>query len=362
MKFKEHIKLAPFTTFKIGGEARFFCVVKNQFDAQEAFNFAKEKNLETFVLGGGSNLVVSDNGFKGLVMKVEGSGIEIVSENETEVLLKVSAGENWDKVVEFTVKNSWWGLENLSHIPGSTGAIAVQNVGAYGQEAKNIIKSVGVYDTQNHTINVIDGQDCEFEYRKSIFNSTEKGRYIIFDVTFKLSKTPRPILNYRDLQNKFSQATPTLNEIRQTVIEIRDKKFPFPNSAKKGNAGSFFKNPFLNFKEYATLKTTIASVFGEEKAVALEAKKFLEKDQIKIPAAFLLDICGLKNLELGGASINQNQPLVIVNSSGGAKAKSVLELASKVLQKIHSQTGILLKIEPELLGFSEKELKVLNVV
>lgn len=361
MKFEENVKLAPYTTFKIGGEASFFCVVKNQFDAQEAFEFAKEKNLETFVLGGGSNLVVSDNGFKGLVMKVEGSGIEIVSENETEILLKVSAGENWDKVVEFTVKNNWWGLENLSHIPGSTGAIAVQNVGAYGQEAKNIIKSVGVYDMQNHTINVIEARECKFEYRKSIFNKQEKGRYIIFDVTFKLSKTPQPILNYRDLQNKFLGAIPTLDEIRKTIIETRDKKFPFPNSAKKGNAGSFFKNPILKPREYGILKTTIASVFGEEKALALETKIFLEKNQIKVPAAFLLDICGLKNLEHEGAVINENQPLVIVNSSGEAKAESVLELASKVLKKVHSQTGILLKIEPELLGFTEGELKILNV-
>lgn len=362
MKFEENVKLAPYTTFKIGGEARFFCVVKNQFQAQEAFNFAKEKHLDTFVLGGGSNLVISDNGFKGLVMKVEGSGIEIISESETEVLLKVSAGENWDRVVEFTVKNNWWGLENLSHIPGSTGAIAVQNVGAYGQEAKNIIKSVGVYDTLNHTINVIDGKDCEFEYRKSIFNSTKKGRYIIFDVTFKLSKIPKPILNYRDLQNRFFETTPSLNEIRKAVIEIRDKKFPFPNSPKKGNAGSFFKNPILNPKEFEILKTTIASIFGQEKAAVLEEKKFIEKDMIKVPAAFLLDICGLKNMEHEGVKINENQPLVIVNASGEAEAKNVLWLAAKVLQKVHSQTGITLKIEPELLGFTETELNVLNVV
>src|ERR1700687_3131690 len=142
MQIQENVLLAPFTTFKIGGAAWFFCVVNNQFDALEAYEFAKGRELETFVLGGGSNVLVSDDGFKGLVLKVENKGIEISFEDEKAVLLKVASGEVWDEVVKFAVKNNWWGIENLSHIPGSTGAIAVQNVGAYGQEAKDVIDSV----------------------------------------------------------------------------------------------------------------------------------------------------------------------------------------------------------------------------
>src|SRR3989338_306012 len=145
MEITENIKLAPYTTFKIGGRARVFCTVKDQFEALEAFEFANKRNLDVFVLGGGSNLLISDEGFNGLVARVENKGIEILHEDDSSVVLKIASGEKWDEVVKFAVKNNWWGIENLSHIPGGTGAIAVQNVGAYGQEAKHIIKSVTVF-------------------------------------------------------------------------------------------------------------------------------------------------------------------------------------------------------------------------
>jgi len=188
MEIKEQVLLAPYTTFKIGGPAKFFCVVNDQFDALQAYEFAKDKKLKTFVLGGGSNVLISDAGFDGLVMKVENRGIEIVKQDADFVWLKVASGEVWDEVVKFAVKNNWWGIENLSHIPGSTGAIAVQNVGAYGQEAKAVIESVTVFDRESHNINQILKQDCGFAYRQSIFNSTSRGKYIIFYITFKLTK------------------------------------------------------------------------------------------------------------------------------------------------------------------------------
>ena len=249
MEIKENIKLAPYTTFKIGGPAKFLGVVKDQFDALQAFEFAKDKSLATLVLGGGSNLLISDDGFEGLVMKVENRGIEILNQNENQVLLKVASGEVWDEVVKFAVQNGWWGIENLSHIPGSTGAIAVQNVGAYGQEAKNVIESVTVFDRQTGQITSIDNAGCGFSYRSSIFNTAYKGRYIIFYINFILQKNGQPNLSYRDLQKKFNGQNPSLQEIRQAVTEIRDTKFPFPTEAKKGNAGSFFKNPILAKEE-----------------------------------------------------------------------------------------------------------------
>ena len=351
MQIQENVLLAPYTTFKIGGLARYFCIVKDQFDALEAYEFAQKHKLNVFILGGGSNLLVSDQGFNGLVIKVVNKGIEILSEEENKVLLKVASGEVWDEAVAFAVKNNWWGMENLSHIPGSTGAIAVQNVGAYGQEASKIITEVSVFDTKTHQIISISNADCGFAYRQSIFNTSQKGRYIIFHIVFSLSKTTQPILSYRDLQNKFSGASPSLKEIRQAIIEIRDKKFPFPLQAKNGNAGSFFKNPILTQQEYKNLLNVLGKNFGAEVGENLQKKKFEENGQIKIPAAYLIDICGLKDLQSGGAAINKNQPLVIVNQTGSATAADVLALAEKVKTEVNRKTGILLKFEPEFLGF-----------
>ena len=351
MNILRDILLAPYTTFKIGGPARYFCIVSDQFDALEAFEFAEKHQLQTFVLGGGSNLLVSDEGFNGLVIKVENKGIEIVSQDDNQVLIKAASGEAWDEVVSFTVRNDWWGMENLSHIPGSTGAIAVQNVGAYGQEAKNIIESVLVFNRETHEIQSLNNNDCQFGYRSSIFNTGQKGKYIIFYISFKLSKTAKPILNYRDLKLRFPEGEMALNEIRQAVIKIRDIKFPFPSKAKNGNAGSFFKNPVLNEHSFAKLMTQISLVFGKNTVDSLTEKKFEEAGAIKIPAAFLIEICGLKDLHSGGAAINHNQPLVIINKTGNATAKDVLNLADKVKSIIMDKTGIELRFEPELIGF-----------
>lgn len=368
MKILENILLAPYTTFKIGGPAKYFCVVKDQFDALEAHELAREKNLKVFVLGGGSNVLISDEGFNGLVIKVENKGVEVLHEDQSSIILKIASGENWDEVVKFAVKNNWWGIENLSHIPGSTGAIAVQNVGAYGQEASNLIKSVTVFDKETRQILELDNASCGFLYRKSIFNTKSKGKYIIFYITLRLSKIPEPILSYRDLNSRFSHQNPAIDEIRRAVVEIRDKKYPFPTEAKKGNAGSFFKNPVLDEIDFKNLKVRIASIFGEERAGILESKVFRSpfsspsggegegRGEIKIPAAFLMELCGLKDLKEGGAKINYNQPLVIINETGTAAAKDVLNLAQKVMNTVYEKTGIRLQTEPELIGFSKKEL------
>ncbi|MDR3642996.1 MAG: UDP-N-acetylmuramate dehydrogenase [Candidatus Doudnabacteria bacterium] len=351
MKIDQDIILASYTTFKIGGPARFFCVVKDQFDALQAFEFAREKHLKTFVLGGGSNILVSDEGFDGLVIRVVNKGIEVLSESDDNVLLKVASGEVWDEVVKFAVTNNWWGIENLSHIPGSTGAIAVQNVGAYGQEAGNVLEAVTVFNKDTHQILSLSSDSCGFGYRKSIFNSSEKGKYIIFDITFNLAKNSHANLEYRDLKTRFGGKNPSLADVRQAVIEIRNKKFPFPTEAIKGNAGSFFKNPVLTADEYLDLQTKITVEFGQFSSDELGKKKFSDNGQIKIPAAFLIEICGLKNLQSGGAAINKNQPLVIINADGKATAKDVLDLAEKVRQSVREKTGVELKFEPELIGF-----------
>ena len=356
MEIQENVTLAPYTTFKIGGEAKYFCEIKDQLDALNAFEFAGDKNVPVFVLGGGSNVLFSDSGFYGLVARVVNKGIEVISENEEDVVLKVASGEVWDEVVKFAVNNQWWGIENLSHIPGSTGAIAVQNVGAYGQEAKNVIEQVTVFNKDTHQIASLNNTECGFEYRSSVFNASEKGKYIIFYITFKLSKKPTPILTYRDLKTKFETIAPSLSNIRQAVIEIRDKKYPFPTNAKNGNAGSFFKNVLLALEEFKALKSHIGAVFGTESAEILEKRVFAEPPKVKVPSAYLLELCGLKDVAVGGAKINHNQPLVVVNETGTATAEDVLSLAKKVISEVYAKIGAKLKIEPELVGFSPDEI------
>ncbi len=341
-------------------------MVGDQFDALEAYEFAKNHQLKTFVLGGGSNILVSDEGFNGLVIKVVNKGIEVINNNDNDVLLKVASGEVWDEVVKFAVKNNWWGIENLSRIPGSTGAIAVQNVGAYGQEASKVIESVAVFNKETHQILNLPAANCGFAYRQSIFNSADKGKHIIFNIVFKLEKNGKPNLDYRDLKMKFQGQSPKPDQIRQEIIAIRDKKFPFPKEAKLGNAGSFFKNPILSPEAYQALKDRVLGEFGKEKVDELEKKKFLDStiltavkivlkenqlNLVKVPAAFLIDLCGLKNLQSGGAGINPNQPLVIINQTGQATARDVLNLANIVRQTVLAKTGIELQFEPELIGF-----------
>ncbi|HVY68175.1 MAG TPA: UDP-N-acetylmuramate dehydrogenase [Patescibacteria group bacterium] len=352
MNIEENRPLAPLTTFHIGGLARYFCTVTDQAEALQALDFARGRVLPVFILGGGSNILVSDEGFAGLVIKVESKGLEVAGQTDRTISLRVGAGEVWDEVAGFAAAHDWWGVENLSHIPGSTGAIAVQNVGAYGQEAKNVIASVEVLDSRTGQMLTLDRKECGFAYRRSIFNSSQKGRYLIFYVNFVLSPQPQPQLSYRDLRERFAGRQPGLAEIRQAVTEIRDRKFPFPVEARLGNAGSFFKNPTLDAGGYRGLAEQLAVRFGSEAAARLDRIKFEEGSAFKVPAAFLIDLCGLKNLRRGGAAINAAQPLVLLNETGEASAADVLALAGEVKDSVYRQTGINLAFEPELIGFT----------
>ena len=360
MQILENVILAPYTTFKIGGPARWFCDVQSIEDAEEALAFARKTGLEIFILGGGSNLLISDRGFNGLVMRVLLKGKSLQREDSESAYIKIAAGENWDSVVAWTVDNGWWGAENLSHIPGSCGAIAVQNVGAYGQEASRLIQAVRVLDTQNLAVKDLANPECGFSYRHSIFNSEQKGRYIILDIVLKLSKQPQPLLGYRDIEARFKDRQPDLRAIREAVIDIRNAKYPFPSAAKNGNAGSFFKNLQLPVAEYETFLEKVAHEFGRLAAEALDKKKFPDgPGSLKLPAAAIIDLCGLKDLSNRGAKINHNQPLVIINETGQASASDVLGLAGQVVTEVWRKLGVKLSVEPVLLGFDPEETAAL---
>jgi UDP-N-acetylmuramate dehydrogenase len=324
MKIIEGKSLAPFTTFRIGGDARFFCAVENKEDLQKAINFAKEKSLPIFIFGGGSNILVSDKGFDGLVVKIDIKGIEKL-ENDS---VRAGAGENWDDFVGWAVSNGYGGLENLSLIPGTVGAAPVQNIGAYGVEVGNLIESVEVFDVKENAFKNLEHKECHFSYRDSLFKK-EKGRYIIVSVLFTLKKkNTKPDISYKDLKEYFKDTSESsIVEVRAAVIAIRTAKLP--DVRKVGTAGSFFKNPIISNEKYLGLKETYP-----------ELPNFPESDgRVKIPLAWIIDkICGLKGKRFGKAGIHETQALVIVNH-GAASFEDVEKVAREVEKEVKEKTG-----------------------
>jgi len=368
MDIQENVLLKNYTGFKIGGSARYFAVAKSVAEIQQAVTFAREQGLQLLVLGGGTNMLVSDNGFNGFVLKIETTGTEFKKDDDT-VVITAQAGESWDGLVAEAVKRELWGIENLSHIPGTVGAFVIQNVGAYGQDASQVVESVQVFDTATNTVGSVTKEDCYFSYRITVFNSLMKGRFIILSVTIRLSKTPKPNMKYADVHRYFNPGcdvadhdhghenfAPELDEIREAIIAIRNKKFTLPTIIP--NSGSFFKNLLLNEAEYQVLEKHVQKNFSEQDIKKLQSYKnrLTKSEVIKIPTAFLIDLCKLKGVTVGGAKVNETQPLVIINYDGNATALDVLSLMQKERQVVFNRTGIEIKPEPELIGFTKEEL------
>ena len=343
MYFEENRPLKLLTTFKIGGPARFFAEISDPVELQEAFEFAETRNLPVLILGGGSNMLVSDRGFEGLVIHVSNHGITPVPQEVSlcsDSEIRVASGEVWDDIVKFAVEHNLWGIENLSRIPGRTGAVAVQNVGAYGQEIKDVLVNVEVFDRATKAFRTLSNEECQFTYRKSIFNTTEKSRYVILYTTLRLSKVPNPNLSYPDVKKWFDgNPAPSLHEIRYAIKEIRDKKFPFPAESIEGNAGSFFKNSVLTKEEYEKLENKFAQNLPEhvERLKAIRARS--EGTEIKIPSAFIFEACGLKGFRRGDVQLNPTQPVIVLNVTGEATANEVLSLVCEVRATAEERRG-----------------------
>lgn len=361
MSIQESEPLKPFTTFKIGGPARYFASVASVQDFRAAADFAARNSLPLFVLGGGSNILVSDAGFPGVVAHPDCRGIGIAREDPESVTLEVNAAETWDDLVRFTVEHGWWGIENLSHIPGQAGAALVQNIGAYGQQVSDVVQSAQVFEIATGAPRILSVAECGFGYRRSIFNTTARGKLIIQALTLRLYKQGIPQLDYPDVRTYFQKLgipKPSLQEIRKAIISIRDGKFPYPREERGGNAGSFFKNLSLSSDEYSALYGKIRVNCPAQDLARLEELRSRSPlaSSIKIPTAFLISICGLKGYKIGGAKVNESQPLVLLNE-GGATAENVLELARHVRRTVWQRSGMKIEIEPELVGFSAKELE-----
>ncbi len=323
MQIQENIPLKDHTTFHIGGPARYFSLVSTIDKMREVVGFARDKKLPILVLGGGSNMLVSDKGFDGVVIHPKLFGFEIDGER-----VKIAASENWDECAKRIVEAGLWGIENLSFVPGSAAGLAVQNVGAYAQEASDVIESVEVFDLKLKAKSYKLKADCQFGYRRSIFNTTEKGRYVILGLMLKLLKNGLPITSY-------GLRPGTLQEMRDQVVALRKAKGQDPS--EYWSAGSFFKNPIVTEEQYAKLPVGTPRYAGE--------------GGIKVPAGFLLDkICNLKGMTVGGAKLSELQVINIINFNR-ATAEDVLNLFKKARNIVYQKTGIMLENEPELVGF-----------
>jgi len=336
--WKENEPLHKHTTLRVGGVARFFAHVTNEQELDQAVGYAQENNLPITVLGGGSNVLVSDEGLAGLTILMQISGIT-TEIDAGKVMLTAAAGEQFDDVVAHAVGKEYWGLENLSHIPGSTGAVPVQNVGAYGVEVADLIASVRVYNITQRKYEVLTNTECSFGYRDSIFKKEVGKHYIVTEVTFLLTTEHSPNLEYKDLQTKFSGTDPSIQEVRDAVIEIRSKKFPDWHVV--GTAGSFFKNPVIQREKFNELKDTYPELPGFPNA----------EGNVKVPLGWILDkVLHLKGVGSGNVEQYQGQALVLVNK-GGARASEIIDHANSVAQKVYDTTGIEVEWEVTKVGF-----------
>ncbi|KKW09512.1 MAG: UDP-N-acetylenolpyruvoylglucosamine reductase [Candidatus Kaiserbacteria bacterium GW2011_GWA2_49_19] len=343
---QENIPLSEHTTFKLGGRARYFFRVHSIKETREALDFARENSLPFFVLGGGSNLLVSENGFSGVIIKNEILGLSF-KEEAGGTLVTAGAGENWDNFVSECVSLGLYGLENLSGIPGTVGAAPVQNIGAYGVEAKDSIVSVETLEADTDAVRNFSAAECGFGYRDSFFKTAEGKSYIITGVTFRLKENGVSNLGYKDLKNYFGAVkaalTPSLSDVRKAVLEIRSKKFP--DLKTTGTAGSFFKNPIIPQAQFDELKKRFPDLPG----FPLQTTNY-KLQTIKIPLAWILDnILHLKGFMDGPVGLHEAQPLVIVHTGGG-NAEDVRRLAKDVASKIKDATGVEVSWEVEYLG------------
>jgi UDP-N-acetylmuramate dehydrogenase len=350
MKIQENVVLAPLTTIQVGGPARYLVKAASEDDVREAVDFAQAQGLPLFVLGGGSNLVVADSGWPGLVLKIAIGGITRRAEGGT-VLFDAGAGVDWDEFVAQAVAHNCAGVECLSGIPGSVGGTPVQNVGAYGQEVSETIESVRALDLREDRVVVLPEEACHFFYRTSIFNSTELGRYIILRVTYRLTLEGTPSLKYGDLQKHFaaSDRPPSLAQVREAVRQIRRSKgmLIVTGDADCRSAGSFFKNPVLGEAQFRNLARR-----AESKHLKVPSYPALDA-QRKVSAAWLVEHSGFaKGFTLGAAGISHKHALALINT-GRASAADIVRLKERIQDGVKAAWGIALEAEPVFVGFCD---------
>jgi UDP-N-acetylmuramate dehydrogenase len=348
VSIQQNIPLAPYTTLQIGGPARYFAQVHTEPELIEFVGFARERNLPIFVLGGGSNLLVSDSGFDGIVLHIAIHQPLASIDRDGFLYEIVPAGIQWNDFVLSVCEQGISGIECLAGIPGSVGGTPVQNVGAYGQEVSETIASVRVLDLETMQFVDLSNAECGFAYRRSIFNTTHRGRYIVTAVTFRFDTARTPHLTYADLTRHFAGAQPTPIEVYHAVRGIRHSKGMLLVDGEPDcrSAGSFFKNPVVD----SSVLDRIASALdiAKEKIPHWPA----ENNEIKLPAAWLLERAGfVKDYAMGNAAISSRHTLALVNR-GNATSADIIALRNAIQMKVAELFGIQLEQEPVQLGES----------
>ncbi|MBN2665601.1 MAG: UDP-N-acetylmuramate dehydrogenase [Bacteroidales bacterium] len=332
----ERISLRKFNTYGINVKADRLAAFKLEDNAVRFFRQHKETEQNYLVLGGGSNILFTGD-FHGTIIHPEMEGIAMEGKSGSDIIVSAGAGVSWDNLVESTVKNGLGGLENMSLIPGCVGAVAVQNIGAYGVEVKDVIESVKAISLADGSIREFTGDECKFGYRDSVFKHELKGKYLITKILFRLSTRPKLCLEYGSLKDELSKlGSISLANIRKIVISTRQAKLPDPEQI--GNAGSFFKNPLVSeaFLESVQKKYPKIPVFRDRSG------------GVKIPAGWLIEQCGWKGKRIGDAGIHEKQALVIVNH-GNATGRELLDLSEKVRKSVADAFGIDLEREVEVI-------------
>lgn len=334
MQIQKDFDLKPYNTFGISALCDRFIDFDTVEGLLQLLPLIDTDTQQVMTIGAGSNLLLTGD-YHGTVIHSAMTDIE-VKQGADHVLIRCGAGVNWDKLTQMTVANGWHGLENLAYIPGEVGASAVQNIGAYGVEVKSFITRVEAIEIATGRITAFDNHECEYAYRDSIFKNQLKDRYVITHVTYKLSKSFDPMLDYCDIRKVLEAkgiSQPTPEQLRTTIIEIRKNKLPDPQEV--GNAGSFFVNPVIPLEQYESLKVLYPQIPGY----------VIDGIQVKVPAAWMIEQCGFKGQTYGRVGVHEKQALVLVNR-GGADGKEVVHLCEMIQTAVNDKFGV--KIHPEV--------------
>jgi UDP-N-acetylmuramate dehydrogenase len=335
MTVKENYSLKTLNMFGVDCTAKYFIEAEKEPDINEALSFCKTVNLPVLFLGGGSNILFTNN-FNGIVIKIGIKGIKILEEKNEYVIVESYAGELWDDLVSFCVKKEFYGIENLSLIPGTAGAAPIQNIGAYGIEIKDVLQSVEGVLIESNTKKVFSNAECKFDYRDSIFKHELKDKFVVTKIALKLSKKKRFNLNYRAFQeflNLVDKEKITIKDVSELVKEIRSGKLP--DTKEFGNAGSFFKNPEISNSEFFRLQEKYPDIVHFQ----------IEKGKFKIPAGWLIEKSGFKGRREGEVGTYKNQALVIINY-GNATGAEIISFTEKIQEAVKNKFGI--KLIPEV--------------
>ena len=332
---QENILISDLTTMRLGGRARYVQNIEKVEQIEVAYDFAREKGVPVFVLGGGSNVIGRDEGYEGLILVSRLRGIEVVAESDDDVVVKAYSGERMDDVCKFAVEHGCSGIESLSGIPGTIGAAPVQNIGAYGQEISDVLDSVEVYDSVERVVRTLSKDECKMSYRKSVFNTDERGRYFIIAVTIRLKRKQLVEVTYRSLEEYLKNSGVTVlnaKNVREAVLKIREDKLP--DERTTASAGSFFKNVVVSEREAERLREEFP-----------EMPVFCKDGQCKIAAGWLIENAGLKGREFHGMRVSEKAALVLINES----AKTYADLGkarAEITEIVKEKFGLELEQEP----------------